>query len=132
MSRHSSANTIIFVNDPYDIVESIKSGEHARRKIQQYVHGSKDVFIRSSKTFPNQKNLNNVFINKEDTQKLLADLGKSLVLREEVYRIVNMFVICYVYNNKKSNNLADSRSLIWKIMKKTTTQRLPPDEDSLK
>ena len=66
MSRHSSANTIIFVNDPYDIVESIKSGEYARRKIQQYVHGSKDVLIRSSETFPNQKNLNNFFINKSN------------------------------------------------------------------
>ena len=70
MSRHSSANTIIFVNDPYDIVESIKSGEHARRKIQQYVHGSKDVFIRSSETFPNQKNLNNFFINKSNKIRL--------------------------------------------------------------
>ena len=70
--------------------------------------------------------------NIEDTQKLLADLGKSLVLREEVYRNVIMFVIRYVYNDKKSNNLADSRSLIWKKMKKKTTRRLPPDEDSLK
>ena len=35
-------------------------------------------------------------------------------------------------NDKKSNNLADSPSLIWKRMKKKTTQRLPPDEDSLK
>ena len=76
--------------------------------------------------------INQALKNIEDIQNLLADLGKSLVLREEVYRNVVMFVMRYVYNDKKSNNLADSRSLIWKRMRKKTTQRLSPAEDSLK
>ena len=55
ISRHSTANTIILVNGPYDVHESIKAGEHARRKSRAYVHGSQNVFIRPLEKLPNAK-----------------------------------------------------------------------------
>ena len=40
MSRHIDTSTIIFVNDPYDVAESFKSEEHAKRKSNLYIYGS--------------------------------------------------------------------------------------------
>ena len=40
------------------------------------------------------------------------------------------FTIKFIYNDKHSKRLAEARALKWKIMKKKSTQRLPPDPDS--
>ena len=51
---------------------------------------------------------------------------------EAVYKKIVLFVLRYVYNDKKSLNIAESRSLVQRRMKKKLTQRLPPDEDTLR
>ena len=53
-------------------------------------------------------------------------------MNEIIYAKVSLFVIRFIYNDKKSKTLAESRCLIWKRMKKKTTQRLPPDEDTMR
>ena len=66
----------------------------------------------------------NVLKNIEDAKLLLDDLGKSLMMPEAVYKII-LFVMRYVYNDKKNLNIAELCSLIWRRMKKQSTQRLP-------
>ena len=63
---------------------------------------------------------------------MLEELGESLQINEIIYAKVTLFVIRYIYNDKKSKSLAESRSLIWKRMKKKSTRRLPPDEDTMR
>ena len=60
----------------------------------------------------------NVLKNTEDTKLLVDDLGKSLMMPEAVYKKIILFLLGYVYNDKKSLNIAESRSLVWKRMKK--------------
>ena len=74
----------------------------------------------------------NVWKNIEDVKLLLDDLGKSLTIPEAVYKKIILFVLRYVYNDKKSLNIAESRSLVWRRMEKKSAQRLPPDEDTLR
>ena len=74
----------------------------------------------------------NVLKNIEDAKLLLDDLGKSLTMPEAVYKKIILFVLRFVYNHKKSLNIAESHSLVWRRMKKKSTQRLPPDEDTLR
>ena len=74
----------------------------------------------------------NVLKNIEDAKLLLDDLGKSLTMPEAVYKKIILLVLRYVYNDKKSLNIAESRSLVWRRIKKKSTQRLPPDEDTLR
>ena len=76
--------------------------------------------------------LKNVLKNIEDAKLLLDDLGKSLTMPEAVYKKIILFVLRYVYNDKKSLNIAESHSLVWRRMKKKSAQRLPPDEDTLR
>ena len=73
-----------------------------------------------------------VLKNIEDAKLLLDDLGKSLTLHEAVYKKIILFVLRYVYNDKKSLNIPESRSLIWRRMNKKSAQRLSPDEDILR
>jgi len=60
---------------------------------------------------------------------MLEDLGESLHMNDTIYEKVFQFVIKYVYNDKKSSTLAESRSTMWRKVKKKSTRRLPPDED---
>ena len=55
----------------------------------------------------------------------LKDFGKNLTMDKDVYENIFMFIVRFVYNDKKSLNLAESRSLAWKKMKKKSTRRLP-------
>ena len=70
MSRHIDASTIIFVNDPYQVVESLKSEEHAKRKSNLYIYESKDVHIRPMDDLPSKTNLTNFFMNKSNKMRL--------------------------------------------------------------
>ena len=54
----------------------------------------------------------NVLKNIEDAKLLLDDLGKSLTMPEAVYKKIILFVLRYVYNDKKSLNIAESRSRV--------------------
>ena len=61
----------------------------------------------------------------------LKDFGKNLTMDKDIYENIIMFIIRFVYNYKKSLNLAESRSLVWKKMKNKSTRSLTPDEDRL-
>ena len=50
---------------------------------------------------------------------------------KDVYENIIMFIIRFVYNDKKSLNLAESRSLVWKMKKKSTRSLTPDDDDRL-
>ena len=52
-------------------------------------------------------------------------------MSDVIYDKVTPFIIKYVYNNKKSSTLADSRSTMVRKMKKKSTRRLQPDEGTL-
>ena len=70
MSRHIDTSTIIFVNDPYDVAESLKSEEHAKRKFNLYIYGSKNVHIRPMDDLPSKTNLTNFFMNNSNKMRL--------------------------------------------------------------
>lgn len=57
-------------------------------------------------------------------------VGAALPLSNNLTKILRKFTLQHVYNDKKSQSLAESRASKWKKMKKKSTQRLPPDEDS--
>ena len=73
MSRQIDASTIIFANDPYDVAESLKSEEHAKRKSNLYIYGSKNVTIRPMDNLPSKNNLINFFMNKDDVARIFED-----------------------------------------------------------
>ena len=74
----------------------------------------------------------NVLKNIEDAKLLQDHLDKSLTMPEAVYKKIILFVLRYVYNDKRSSNIAELHSLVWRRMKKKSTQRLPPYEDTLR
>ena len=61
--RHRKATTIFFVNDPYDLDESIKDSEHQRRTGVTYVGGSRNVFMRRDDPLPTSRLFNDMFKN---------------------------------------------------------------------
>ena len=67
----------------------------------------------------------NVLKNIEDTKLLLDDLRKTLTMPKAVYKKIILFVLRYVYNDKKSLNIAESRSLVWRGMKKNQLKGFP-------
>ena len=76
--------------------------------------------------------MKNTFKCISETKECLEDFGKTLVLSEKVINDLIMFVIRFIYNDKKSKTLAESRVALWKKMKRKSMQRLPPDEDTLR
>ena len=70
ISRHIDASTTIFVNDPYDDAESLKSEEHAKHKSNLYIYGHKNVHIRPMNDLPSKTSLINFFINKSNKMSL--------------------------------------------------------------
>ena len=76
--------------------------------------------------------INKVMKNIEQVKSMLQDLGESLSINDLIYEKVILFILRYVYNDKKSATLAESRCTIWRKMKKKSTRRLPPDEDTMR
>ena len=70
MSRHIEASTIIFVNNPYDVAEFLKSEEHEKHKSNHYIYGSKNVHIRPIDDLPSKSNFTNFFMNKSNKIRL--------------------------------------------------------------
>ena len=68
--------------------------------------------------------------NIEEVKQLLASLGSSKEINNALVKSIEKFVIKFVYNDNKSESLAECRALKWEQMKKKTTGRLPPDPDS--
>ena len=68
--RHSVAQTIILVNDPYDIDITVKDSEHDRRATSKFQGGSKNVFIRPNDSLPKSQGFNDFFRNKANKIRL--------------------------------------------------------------
>ena len=75
--------------------------------------------------------MTNVMKSLETVTFYLKDFGENLTMDKDVYKNIIMFIIRFVYIDKKSLYLAESRFLAWTKMKKKSTRRLPPDEDTL-
>ena len=90
-------------------------------------HTTSDFSGRGKKAF-----IKNVRQNINEAKELLENFGKSLIMTEDCYKSVNLFVIRFVYNDRKSLSLAESCCPTWKQIKKKSTQQLPSDEDSLR
>ena len=91
MSRHLNAKTVIFVNDPYDVIDSVKAEEHVRRNC---IYGSKNVYIKAIDELPNKTNLSTFFSNKSNKIRLqnylkveFQKLSQSFPRKELIYSI---------------------------------------------
>ena len=67
MNRHLNAKTVIFINNPYDVIDSVKAEEHVGRKC---IYGSKNVYIKEIDELPNKTNLSTFFSNKSNKIRL--------------------------------------------------------------
>ena len=61
---------------------------------------------------------------------LLAAVGEKLPVTSEMQKNLEEFTLRCIYNDHSSRNLSEARAKKWTHMKRKTTQRLPPDEDS--
>ena len=67
MNRHLNAKTVIFINNPFGVIDSVKAEEHVRRKC---IYGSKNVYIKEIDELPNKTNLSTFFSNKSNKIRL--------------------------------------------------------------
>ena len=58
---------MIFVNDLFDVIDSVKTEEHVKRN---YIYGSKNVYIKAIDELPNKTNLSTFFSNKSNNIRL--------------------------------------------------------------
>ena len=91
MNRHLNAKTVIFANDPYDVIDSVKAEEHVRRNC---IYGSKNVYIKAIDELPNKTNLSTFFSNKSNKIRLqnylkveFQKLSQSFPGKELIYSI---------------------------------------------
>ena len=67
MNRHLNTKTVIFINNPYDVIDLAKAEEHVGRNC---IYGSKNVYIKAIDELPNKTNLLTFFSNKSNKIKL--------------------------------------------------------------
>ena len=91
MNQHLNAKMVIFVNDPYGVIDSVKAEEHVRRS---YIHGSKNVYTKAIDELPNKTNLSTFFSNKSNKIRLqnylkveFQKLSQSFPRKELIYSI---------------------------------------------
>ena len=91
MNRHLNAKTVIFVNDPYDVIDSVKAEEQVRRNC---IYGSKNVYIKAIDELLNKTNLSTFFSNKSNKVRLqnylkveFQKLSRSFPGKELIYSI---------------------------------------------
>ena len=101
MSRHIDASTIIFVNDPYDVAESLKSEEHAKRKSNLYIYVSKNVHVRPMDDLQSKTSLTNFFMNKSnEVARLNFDNKLNHFQRKRIFFLYNGNVKTYKQDRK--------------------------------
>ena len=61
---------------------------------------------------------------------LVLGVGLSLPLSQDVKENLEKFTIKFVYRDMKRKSLAVCRALKWSRIKKKSTQRIPPNEES--
>ena len=91
MNQHLNAKTVIFVNDPYDVIDSVKAEEHVRRNC---IYESKNIYIKAIDELPNKTNLSTFFSNKSNEIRLqnylkieFQKLSQSFPGKELIYSI---------------------------------------------
>ena len=67
MNRHLNVKTVIFVNNLYDAIDSVKAEGRVRRNC---IYGSKNVYIKTIDELPNKTNLSTFFSNKSNKIRL--------------------------------------------------------------
>ena len=82
-----------------------------------YGHGKKDVLQKA--------------MNDPGARNLLARVGEKLVLDEGVRTDMKGFVVSQVYGESVDASCGEARASKWQKLKKKSTIRLPPDNDSL-
>eukprot|EP00794_Sanderia_malayensis_P008488 gene8488-9395_t len=81
MSRHKHASTFHFINDRYDVPNSIKDMEHQRRSIYSvFISGSCNVYSKRDQAVPKAKAFNSFFANKGNKLPLQEFLWKEFKL----------------------------------------------------
>ena len=69
-------------------------------------------------------------IESVEAQAMLSTLGTCLQVTSNTIESMEMFTICYIYNDHVSKNLVETCANNWRKMKVKAMQRLPPDPDS--
>ena len=82
-----------------------------------YGHGKREIYDKVSRA--------------SRFRDLIIDVGKELPLSDSVRDLMKTFVIQAIYGDNKSKTPGEARSVKWKTMKKKSTLRLCPDNDSL-
>ena len=66
-----------------------------------------------------------------ETRQLLRRVGENLVLEDRVRAEMKAFVLSIVYAESADVTCGQARASKWHKLKKKSTVRLPPDDDSL-
>ena len=70
-------------------------------------------------------------INDSGARELLGQVGESLELDDKVRSDMKSFVLSNIYSESVGITCAQARTSKWHMLKKKSTMRLPPDDDSL-
>jgi len=70
-------------------------------------------------------------INDPEARELLARAGENLKLRDDVRAEMKTFVLSKVYTERADATCSQARTSKWHKLKRKSTLRLPPDDDSL-
>ena len=69
--------------------------------------------------------------NDPESVELLGRVGVSLQLQDDTKADMRSFVLRHIYDEKPDVTCGQARASKWNTMRKKSTARLPPDEDSL-
>ena len=78
-----------------------------------------------------KKKMLQIVISDPEARELLGGVGESLELRDEVKATMKTFVLSKIYNEDTCVTCGQARASWWHKMKKKSTVRLPPDDDTL-
>jgi len=70
-------------------------------------------------------------VNDPEARELLGRVGKSLELQDDIKADMKAFVLSKVYDENADGTCGQARASKWHKMKKKSTARLPPDDDTL-
>ena len=66
-----------------------------------------------------------------EAKRLLSQCGAELPAVQSTLQDMEKLVIKYVYHDKKSKTMTEARVSKWRVQKKKSIMRLPPDTSSL-
>lgn len=107
--------------------KTLCSREVAEVIVQLHVHSGSDTttaFFGHGKQTVFSKGIT------DEARPLLSLVGQSLPVTRNVLDAMTEFTVKYIYNDKISKTLGEARAKKWTQMKRKSTLRLPPDQDS--